>query len=39
MLGDTIVSLDFDMKTVKPGLAESWTDLARRQDLHVQDPQ
>ncbi len=25
MLGDTLVSLDFDMKTVKPGLAESWT--------------
>jgi peptide/nickel transport system substrate-binding protein len=25
MLGDTLVSLDFDMKTVKPGLAQSWT--------------
>lgn len=25
MLGDTLVSLDFDMKTIKPGLADSWT--------------
>ena len=25
MMADTLVSLDFDMKTVKPGLAESWT--------------
>jgi peptide/nickel transport system substrate-binding protein len=25
MLGDTLVSLDFDMKSIKPGLAESWT--------------
>ncbi len=25
MLADTLVSLDFDMKTIKPGLAESWT--------------
>ncbi|HEY8337929.1 MAG TPA: ABC transporter substrate-binding protein [Tardiphaga sp.] len=25
MLADTLVSVDFDMKTVKPGLAESWT--------------
>ena len=25
MLGDTLVSLDFDMKTVKPGLAEAWS--------------
>ncbi|MEM9431142.1 MAG: ABC transporter substrate-binding protein [Pseudomonadota bacterium] len=24
MLGDTLVSLDFDMKTIAPGLAESW---------------
>lgn len=25
MLGDTLVSLDYDMKTIKPSLAESWT--------------
>ncbi len=25
MLGDTLVSLDYDMSTIKPGLAESWT--------------
>ena len=25
MIGDTMVSLDFDMKTLKPGLAKSWT--------------
>ena len=25
MLGDTLVNLDFDMKTLKPGLATSWT--------------
>ncbi len=25
MLGDTLVTLDFDMKTVRPGLAKSWT--------------
>jgi peptide/nickel transport system substrate-binding protein len=25
MLADTLVSLDYDMKTIKPGLAESWT--------------
>ncbi|WP_028355448.1 ABC transporter substrate-binding protein [Bordetella petrii] len=25
MMADTLVSLDFDLKTVKPGLAESWT--------------
>jgi peptide/nickel transport system substrate-binding protein len=25
MLGDTLVSLDYDMKTIKPGLAESWS--------------
>ena len=25
MLGDTLVSLDYDMQTIKPGLAESWT--------------
>lgn len=25
MLADTLVSVDFDMKTIKPGLAESWT--------------
>jgi peptide/nickel transport system substrate-binding protein len=25
MLGDTLVTLDFDMKTVKPGLATTWT--------------
>lgn len=25
MMSDTLVSLDFDQKTVKPGLAESWT--------------
>lgn len=25
MLADTLVSVDFDMKTVKPGLADSWT--------------
>jgi peptide/nickel transport system substrate-binding protein len=25
MMADTLVSLDFDMKTIKPGLAESWT--------------
>ncbi len=24
MLADTLVSVDFDMKTIKPGLAESW---------------
>jgi peptide/nickel transport system substrate-binding protein len=26
MLADTLVSLDYDMKTIKPGLAESWTE-------------
>ncbi len=25
MLGDTLVSLDFDMNTIRPGLATSWT--------------
>lgn len=25
MLADTLVSVDYDMKTIKPGLAESWT--------------
>lgn len=25
MLADTLVSVDFDMKTIKPALAESWT--------------
>ncbi|WP_374441693.1 ABC transporter substrate-binding protein [Stella sp.] len=25
MLSDTLVTLDFDMKTIKPGLAKSWT--------------
>ena len=25
MMGDTLVNLDFDMKTLKPGLAKSWT--------------
>ena len=25
MMGDTLVSMDWDMKTVKPGLASSWT--------------
>ncbi|MGL4239628.1 MAG: ABC transporter substrate-binding protein, partial [Beijerinckiaceae bacterium] len=25
MLGDTLVTLDFDMQTVRPGLATSWT--------------
>ena len=25
MIGDTLVNLDFDMKTLKPGLAKSWT--------------
>nr|WP_047574871.1 ABC transporter substrate-binding protein [Methylobacterium sp. ZNC0032] len=25
MLADTLVTVDFDMKTIKPGLAESWT--------------
>jgi peptide/nickel transport system substrate-binding protein len=25
MMGDTMVNLDFDMKTLKPGLAKSWT--------------
>lgn len=25
MAGDTLVTLDYDMKTVRPGLAESWT--------------
>jgi peptide/nickel transport system substrate-binding protein len=25
MLADTLVSLDYDMKTIKPGLAETWT--------------
>jgi peptide/nickel transport system substrate-binding protein len=25
MLGDTLVSLDYDMKSIKPGLAETWT--------------
>lgn len=24
MLGDTLVSLDYDMKTIRPGLAEDW---------------
>jgi peptide/nickel transport system substrate-binding protein len=28
MLGDTLVSLDYDMQTIKPGLAESWTQSA-----------
>jgi len=26
MIADTLVSLDYDMKTIKPGLAESWTE-------------
>lgn len=25
MLADTLVTVDFDMKTIKPGLADSWT--------------
>lgn len=25
MMGDTLVNLDYDMKTLKPGLAKSWT--------------
>ncbi|MEZ2407935.1 peptide/nickel transport system substrate-binding protein [Bosea sp. OAE752] len=25
MMADTLVTVDFDMKTIKPGLAESWT--------------
>ncbi|MCP5155283.1 MAG: ABC transporter substrate-binding protein [Ectothiorhodospiraceae bacterium] len=25
MVGDTLVTLDYDMKTIRPGLAESWT--------------
>ncbi|MCX7364399.1 MAG: ABC transporter substrate-binding protein, partial [Alphaproteobacteria bacterium] len=25
MIGDTLVNLDFDMKTLKPGLATSWS--------------
>lgn len=25
MMGDTLVSMDWDMKTIKPGLATSWT--------------
>src|SRR5436190_14589819 len=25
MIGDTLVNLDFDMKTLTPGLATSWT--------------
>jgi peptide/nickel transport system substrate-binding protein len=25
MLADTLVSLDYDMRTIKPGLAETWT--------------
>ena len=25
MIGDTLVNLDYDMKTLKPGLATSWT--------------
>ena len=25
MLGDTLVSLDFDLNTIRPGLATSWT--------------
>ena len=25
MAGDTLVTLDYDMKTIRPGLAESWT--------------
>jgi peptide/nickel transport system substrate-binding protein len=25
MIGDTLVDLDFDMKTLKPGIAKSWT--------------
>ncbi|MCP1848128.1 MULTISPECIES: ABC transporter substrate-binding protein [unclassified Bradyrhizobium] len=25
MLADTLVTIDFDMKTIKPGLADSWT--------------
>ncbi|HWK43630.1 MAG TPA: ABC transporter substrate-binding protein [Stellaceae bacterium] len=25
MIGDTLVSLDYDMATIKPGLAKSWT--------------
>src|SRR5258708_24117838 len=25
MIGDTMVNLDYDMKTLKPGLAKSWT--------------
>src|SRR6187399_1711398 len=25
MLGDTLVSLDYDMQSIKPGLAQSWT--------------
>ena len=24
MIGDTLVNLDYDMKTLKPGLAKSW---------------
>jgi peptide/nickel transport system substrate-binding protein len=25
MIGDTLVNLDFDMKTLKPGIAKSWS--------------
>jgi peptide/nickel transport system substrate-binding protein len=36
ILGDKLVSYDFDMKTLKPGLATSWTSVARRPYLHLQ---
>ena len=30
MVGDTLVSLDYDMKTIKPGLADELDRVARR---------
>ena len=39
MIGDTLVNLDYDMKTLKPGLATSWTRVARRPHLHLQAAQ
>ena len=36
MMGDTMVNLDFDMKTLKPGLAKSWTVSPDGLDLHLQ---
>jgi peptide/nickel transport system substrate-binding protein len=45
MIADTLVSLDYDMKTIKGGLAESWTESADgltyvfnlRKDVHYCD--